>query len=331
MSSRSVLRCDVTTGDWVLFAPARAQRPHRPAPPPAPSPPPGRCPFCPGNEALTPPEVLRLDDGAGGWSVRVVPNLYPALDPSLTPARHDQGPVFRALEGCGVHEVVIESTEHARPLSQQPLEQAERILQVLHRRFCALKADPRLQAIVLFKNQGERAGTSLTHPHWQLIATPIVPRLLRLEQAVARDYFNRTSRSLYGVVLDEELAAGTRVLSANEDFVAVLPWASQVPYQVRILPREQRSSFAGVDPDRLRPLARMLQGVLGRLERVLAAPDFNLTLGTAPLADEDNGYYRWHLDVLPRLATPAGFELGSGMAINPVLPEEAASALREVD
>ncbi|HEY8943568.1 MAG TPA: DUF4931 domain-containing protein [Polyangiaceae bacterium] len=326
-----VLRFDVTTNDWVLFAPARARRPHsrsgdevsNDASP---------CPFCPGNEHLAAEELLREPDEHGvPWRVRVVRNKYPALDPAASPDQTGFGPGFRQMGGYGVHEVVIESPEHSLRLPEQSADQVERVLRVLHTRFTRLMTDPRLRAIVAFKNQGERAGTSLAHPHWQLIATPVVPSLLRHKHIVATEYFDRTGASLYTVALEEELAAQTRVLASNAAFVALLPFASHVPYQIRILPREPRGSFAHVQPHSFRPLAEILRDVLSRLDRALDAPDFNLTVATAPLGDENEPYFIWHIDVLPRLTTPAGFELGSGMAINPVLPEDAVVALRAAE
>lgn len=325
-----LLRYDVTTHDWVLFAPARATRPH-PRPTEPRSAPQGPCPFCPGNERLTAPEIDRIPDPAGrGWSVRVLANKYPALARSVPPDQRELGPMFREMGGHGVHEVVVESPEHSRTFAAQPLDQAERVIRMLHARFVALMGDPALRAIVVFKNHGERAGTSQPHPHWQIIATPVVPRELRLKHEIAAHYFDQTSRCLYCVTLEEELRAGTRVLAANEHYVAVLPFASHVPYQLRIHPREHRSSFGMVPAEHLRSLAELSQDVLARLDAALGAPDFNLTIGTAPLGDEGKRYFAWHVDVLPRLSTPAGFELGSGMSINPVLPEDAAEALRRV-
>lgn len=325
------LRFDVTTNEWVLFAPARARRPHDAAVAAAePGASASTCPFCPGQEAATPGEIVRLkDEGPAGWSVRVIPNKFPALDPAASDEQVELGRVFHEMGGYGAHEVVIESPDHSRLLADQPREQVERVLRVIHGRFLDLMRDRRLRAIVVFKNHGERAGTSISHPHWQIIATPVVPHQLRLKHEIATDYFDRTSKCIYCVTLEEELSAQTRVLDANDDYVAVLPFASHVPYQVRILPLAHRSSFASVAPERLYLLAEMLQSVLGRLARLLGRPHFNLTLGTAPLGDEEKRYFLWHIDVLPRLTTPAGFELGSGMAINPVLPEVAARELRE--
>ena len=225
----SVLRYDVTTNDWVIYAPARAQRP-QPKRPRASSEfeEQGVCPFCPGNEALTPPEVDADRDGDGRWRVRVVPNKYPAFEAG-TPNQHVQeGPMFRSMGGYGVHEALIESPEHDRTLGHQPAEQVERVLRAVHRRFIEHMRDPRLRAIVVFKNHGRRAGSTLKHPHWQIMATPIAPRLQRLKHAIATEHYDRTGDNLYRRLLEEEHAAQLRVLASNPDFTAVLPYASHV-------------------------------------------------------------------------------------------------------
>jgi UDPglucose--hexose-1-phosphate uridylyltransferase len=184
---------------------------------------------------------------------------------------------------------------------------------------------------VIFKNHGEQAGTSLQHPHCQLIATPVVPQLLRVKHRVAEEYFDQTGRCLYCVMLHEELAAEKRVVAENEAFAAIAPYASHVPFELWILPKQHQSSFGHVDPARLRPLAELLKTVLMKLDTGLENPAFNLTVNTSPRGDEGKDYFLWHLQVLPRLTTPAGFELGSGMSINTVLPEEVAAYLRDVE
>jgi UDPglucose--hexose-1-phosphate uridylyltransferase len=323
----SQLRYDVTADEWIVFAPSRASRPH------APSPRTGgdgveACPFCPGNERLSPDEVFRLDDAKGDWQVRVVRNEYPALVPSIPPGQRELSPVFREMCGHGEHEVVIESPEHSRPASAQSLDQMVRVLRVVRERFLALSASASVRAVAVFKNHGAGAGTSLAHPHWQILAMPVVPGLLRVKQAVATKHFERTARCPYVEVLEEELAAGVRVLATNDEYVAFLPYASRVPYQVRILPRRFASSFGRVSVDRLAPLAEVLQLVLSRIGGVLNDPDFNLALCTTPPDEECARSFLWHIDVLPRLEATAGLELGSGMAINAVFPEEAARVLR---
>lgn len=227
--------------------------------------------------------------------------------------------------------MIIESPDHDVFLGNQPVEQIDLLLRTLQARYLDLLRDVRFKAIVMFKNHGETAGTSLKHPHCQLIATPVVPRLVRLKQAIAADYYDLMGRCLYSDLRDEELDAQSRVLATNGDYAAVLPFASHVPFEIWILPRQQQSSFGSVEPSRLRSLAELLKTVLLKLFVGLDNPDFNLMIDTVPRGGEDQDYFLWHIQILPRLTTPAGFELGSGMSINTVLPEEAAEYLRNVD
>jgi UDPglucose--hexose-1-phosphate uridylyltransferase len=260
----------------------------------------------------------------------VIANKFPALRIEEDHHRFEEGPLFRFMGGCGAHEVIIEAPDHDRFLGDQPIEQIERVLYTLQNRFNDLMRDTRFQTIVIFKNHGEGAGTSLRHPHWQLIATPVVPRLLRLKHAAATDYFDQTGHCLYCDLLEEELAEQKRVLEENEDYAAILPYAAHVPFEIWILPKRHRSSFGQTERERLPSLAGLLKTVLQKLRIGLEDPAFNLTVNTAPRGDEDKGYFLWHMQILPRLTTPAGFELGSGMSINTVLPETAADFLRKV-
>jgi UDPglucose--hexose-1-phosphate uridylyltransferase len=333
----SFLRHDATTNDWVIFAPERARRPHAPERIPgsgASASAAGVCPFCPGNERLTPQEIYAIRDGSPnspGWKTRVVPNRFPALTIEADHHRREEGLLFRTMGGCGAHEVIIESPEHDRFLGHQPVEQVELLLRTLQLRFNDLMRDVRFQTIILFKNHGEGAGTSLSHPHWQLIAMPVVPRLLRLKHAVATDYFDQTGRCLYCALLEEELAAGDRIVAQNDHFAAFVPYAAHLPFETWILPKAHEASFGWLKAPLLRPLAEILKKMLSVLHAGLDNPHFNLTINTVPRGDEDKEYFLWHIQILPRLTTPAGFELGSGMAINPMLPEEAAQALRDVN
>ena len=333
----SQLRFDLTTGDWVVFAPSRALRPHHfalepklPPPPPSKTP----CPFCPGNEAFTPPEIYAVRSAGGSgqfpWRVRVIPNKFPALRIEADTRRVVEGPSFHYMGGCGAHEVIVESPDHAAFLSQQSVEQVELVLRTVQFRQQDLMRDRRFQAMIAFKNHGATAGTSLEHPHWQMIATPVVPRYLREKHAVATEYFDRTGECLYCVALQEELAAGKRILAQNPAYVALLPYASHVPFETWIMPRNHRSAFCDVPADELRPLAELLRLVLLKLHTALDNPSYNLTIDTVSRGDEDKEYFLWHMRILPRLTTPAGFEMGSGMSINTVLPEEARDFLSEV-
>lgn len=329
----SQLRFDRATNSWVVFAPSRSFRPHerletaRPVVRAEGT----KCPFCPGNEALTPPEIHRVPAPDGSWLVRVMPNKFPALRIEENPARQSDAHGFQYMGGCGAHEVIVESPDHDRILAQQPPEQIERVLQTLQMRYHDLMGDHRFQTVVIFKNHGVEAGTSLAHPHWQLIATPVVPPLLRLKHILASEYFDRTGDCLYRVMLRDELSAATRVVAANDSFAAVMPYASHVPFETWIVPRQCAASFRLIRPSDVSALAGLLKTVLLKLCTALDNPPFNLTIDDVARGDEDKEYFLWHMRILPRQTTVAGFELGSGMAINTVLPEEAVAFLSETD
>jgi UDPglucose--hexose-1-phosphate uridylyltransferase len=232
------------------------------------------------------------------------------------------------MGGCGAHEVVIESPSHTTFLGQQPVEQIELVLRTIHQRYQDLMRDRRFQSIIIFKNHGLGAGTSLRHPHWQIIATPVVPQLSRQRYLTATEFFDRTGECLYCVMVAEELAAAERIVGTNNEFVAFVPYAAHLPFETWIVPRRQQASIDALTPQQFRPLAEILRTMLLKLYAALDNPDFNLMIDMAPRGDEDKEYFQWHIRILPRLSTPAGFELGSGMSINTVLPEDAARFLR---
>jgi UDPglucose--hexose-1-phosphate uridylyltransferase len=194
----SVLRFDAATDDWIVFAPERGRRPGHTKPArPAEQPPPGElCPFCPGNEHLCPREIYAVRQGTApnqtGWSVRVVPNRFPALRIEEQNHRVETSHLHRRMGGCGAHEVVIESPDHNSILAGQPVSHIELVLRSLQARFNDLLRDVRFQTIVIFKNHGLGAGTSLRHPHWQVIALPVAPRLLRHRQVIAERFARST-------------------------------------------------------------------------------------------------------------------------------------------
>lgn len=332
----SILRYDVTTGDWLAYSTARAKRPDgfgggAPAASTRPGPHDPNCPFCPGRESSTPPacDVEPDPSDPSRWSVRIVPNKFPALDPSASLERRHNGPLFREMDGHGRHELVVESPDHDRYLWEQPLEQVERLVHSLARRAKTLAADPELEVVQIFKNHGSRAGSSMPHPHLQIVATPIVPRLIRTKYHTAADYYNATGVSLYTELCRAELDAGERIVCVNEEFVAFAPYASRSPYETWIVPRRASSTFYDADPATLAALPSLLLDVLGRLARALGPPPFNLLIHSAPRRHADEPDFVWHIEILPRLATAAGFELATGMTINAVLPEDAARTLRE--
>lgn len=330
------LRFDVTTGDWVVLAGDRAARPDQRSAKAAakpPSPPdyePG-CPFCLGNESQLAAIVDEEPDPADPtrWSVRLVENKYPALRSNLAPERRVHGPLFRELAGHGRHEVLIESPHHGLSLAQQPPEQIQRVLSVLHRRCQALASDRRLEVVQIFKNSGAAAGSSQAHSHFQLIATPVVPRQVRIKFQTAAEHYQVTGNSIYVELCRAELEAGSRLIAVNDDYVAFSPYASRTPYETWILPRNPAPTFDLAAASTLPALASLLGDVLRRVRSALDDPPYNIVVNSAPRRHADEPDFVWHVELIPRLNQAAGFELATGMPINEVPPELAAQTLRD--
>ena len=326
----SELRQDPSTKEWVIIATDRAKRPHefqRQQPSPRPS---SSCVFCPGHEDQTPGELWRIPSDGGGWSVRVVPNKFPALSTNEHHPHIKGEPPFRQMDGFGHHEVIIETPYHDRWMALMQPEEVVRVLTAFRERYLALRKDRHVRLILIFKNHGLAAGTSIEHPHCQVIATPVVPAHIRRKYEVAVEHYDSTGRCVYCDIVKAEREVEVRVVHRTEHFLVFEPFASRSPFETWIAPFRHSSCFASITEDELRDLGAVLQNTLARLYHGLNNPDFNLIVHTAPAEDETKPYYLWHLQIVPRLATPAGFEIGSGIYVNPCLPEEAASFLRGV-
>ena len=328
----SILRQDPTTKDWVIIATDRGKRPddfQNVASESTLRPHDSECPFCPGQENLTPPDIIRYpQDSHLDWRVRVVPNKYAAVGLNGRPYRQETGHFFREMGGVGHHEVIIETPQHDRSLSRMTTNEVELVLQACHERYCALKQDPQVKSIVLFKNHGERAGTSLIHPHSQIVGTPVAPLLIRKKYEVAISHFDDTGRCLYRDLVDQECSAMVRVLFESARFVVFHPFASRVSFETWIAPKYDEATFGHIEPSHLAELADVLRRTLKTLHDALGNPDFNYILHSAPPEDETKHYFLWHIQILPRLTTIAGFELGSGIFINTILPEDAVIHLK---
>lgn len=329
----SELRHNAATRDWVVIATERAQRPdqfrnhHRKRELPARDP---DCPFCPGNEEMTPPETWAVRDAQGAWQVRAVPNKFAAFAMKGSRQRRAQG-LLLSLDGVGAHEVIIESPRHDQTIGTLPCSQLELVLRCYRERLCALVEDPRIELVTIFRNHGERAGTSLIHPHSQLIATPVVPPYVRERMDTARAYYDQWGACLYCDMINQELGVRERLVTQNEQFVCFAPHASRQPFEMWVVPRRHHSSFGMVSDEELAGLACVLGEALARLYVGLQDPDYNYMIHTAPYAELDVRHYHWHLQVLPRLSTPAGFELGSGIYITTAYPEQTAEYLRQIE
>ncbi len=327
------LRKDPITGRWVIIATDRAKRPSdfvrekveiRGS---------GFCPFCFGNEAKTPPEIhaYRADGSAKdtpGWSLRVVPNKFPALGIEGSLSRQGEG-LYDKMNGIGAHEVIIETPDHKMTLATLPVKRVEDVLWAYRDRILDLKKDRRFKYILLFKNHGEAAGASLEHTHSQLIALPVVPKRVREEVDSAQEYFNFKERCIFCDIIRQELEDGVRVIAQNSQFIALSPFAPRFPFEMWIVPKTHQSAFEESQKDQFEQLAAMLKDMLSRLDKVLDSPAYNFVIHTSPFPDVSNDYYHWHLEIMPKLTKVAGFEWGTGFYINPTPPEESAKFLRE--
>lgn len=326
-------RKDPVTGRWVIIAAERAQRPRQlgAANNPAQAEP---CPFCAGNEALTPPEVWasrapNSQANQPGWRVRVVPNKYPALESGgLWQGENDN--FYRSQPGLGVHEVIVECPDHVTNMAELGDDQVTDILRAYRGRLSALSSDPRWRYFIIYKNQGDRAGATFEHLHSQLVALPSVPREALDEIAGAQAHFAESGRCIYCEIIERELLDGKRIIFAHDKFIALCPFAPRFAYETWLLPKAHGAVFAESSEQEIIECAHALRETIRRLNRALDNPPFNYFIHSLPMAEAAVHHYHWQLKIMPQLARAAGFEWGTGAHINSIAPEAAAKLLRDV-
>lgn len=327
------LRQNVLTREWVIISPERAKRPdefarkkdgERVLPNYLPE-----CPFCIGNEYLTLDELYHLP-GKDGWKVRVIPNKYPALTSRGKRVRRVDG-IYRSMTAVGFHEVIVEHPQHDVTIALMTDDEVADVLTTYRHRYREIKKDDRVEAIILFKNHGETAGTSVSHPHSQLVATPIVPNQIRSRMEEAIRYFDDTGECVCCRTVQDELQAKERLIFQSRDFVAFIPYAALSPFHIWIFPLRHVSSFDEINDDEIKDLAKCLKTVLAKLYHGLNNPDFNYSIRSIPIREQHSEYFHWYFTIVPRVTKTAGFEIGSGMYVNTALPEESAEFLRSVN
>lgn len=328
------LRKDPVVERWVIIAADRSKRPsdfggpqrRRES---------ESCPFCPGHESLTPPEVLVIRDpetkpNQPGWRLRVISNKYPALKIEGELQRQGEG-IFDKMSGIGAHEVIIETSEHRQDLVDLPLEQVKNVFWAYRERMRDLRNDIRFKYVMVFKNQGESAGASLEHAHSQLIATPVVPKRVHEELEGSLRHYEYKERCLFCDIVRQELQQKERIVVETEHFIAIAPFAPRFPFETWVLPRQHTNCYFEISDALLPDLARMFKIVLAKLREALSDPPYNYSLHTDTLLGEARDYYHWHFEIIPKITNVAGFEWGTGFYINPVSPEEAAAYLRQIE
>ncbi len=336
------LRKDPVISRWVIIATERAKRPSDFVPDELDDPgDPAKCPFCPGHEEATPPEVLAVRPletapNTPGWDIRVTSNKFPALRIEGGLNRQGVG-MFDKMNGIGAHEVIIETNDHFKQIQQHSPEYISKILRVMQQRIIDLSRDKRFEYVLVFKNQGKAAGASLSHSHCQIIATPIVPKRVIEELQGSRDHWNFKKRCIFCDMIDQIMMTEDLLVYQNDSFVAISPFAGMFPFEIWILPKSHQAEFQNVTPQELLDLAQVLKLILRKWYAALGNVNYNFVLHTLPTptaAEEQfplgHAHYHWHFELFPRLTKTAGFEWGTGFYINPTPPEEAAKYLHNL-
>ena len=332
----STLRKDPISGHCVIIATDRARRPHQLR----------RtetrndsivCPFCEGQEASTTGEVFAFrvpssSPDSPGWRVRVIPNKYPALDEGMGNGEtmvSDSDPLFPTGSTGGIHEVIIETAEHITSIAQLSDAQMAEVVYAYRHRIRSIRNDRRIRSAIIFKNVGAGAGASLEHVHSQLMGTSYVPLKLR-EELINSEQFLLVHGGCFfcGLVL-REAEMGDRIVFDSDHFLVICPFASRFPYEMCILPKQHASHFEVLSDNHVADLACVLRKTVACLESTLAEPTYNILIHTAPFDMPVLEHYHWHVEVLPRVTSTAGYEWGTGYYINPNPPEEAARTLRD--
>ena len=322
------VRIDPLTGQRAIIAGERAGRPGA-APRATPAAPidPAQDPFAAGHEGRTPAELYAVRPGGGppdspGWKVRVLPNRYPALEPEApSPAPHASPDLFWAGPARGAHEVIVNAPESVSSLGELSVDQVAGAVEVWRER---IRVHSEAACVHLIVNERHEAGASLLHTHAQLYALDFVPAAIARERERFGAYATRTmGGNLLADLVQQEVRQRERIVEIDDEAVLMAPYAARMPYQLMIAPRTPRMRFEEDGPAG----ARILHQALRRLARHLgASPPLNLWVRTAPSGAE---HFCWRIDILPRLTNLAGLELGAGIGLNDVSPEQAAAELRE--
>lgn len=332
------LRKNLVTREWVIIARGRGRRPSdlvREGEEAAALPPfDEKCPFCPGQEGMTPPEVFALRDGgerdSKGWRVRVVPNKFAALREEGSDRLREVG-IYSARDGFGAHEVIVESPAHNRDLWELEAGAVEEVVEAYRQRYLAHESGASQPYVLIFRNHGPRAGTSLVHPHSQLIAAPVMPHQLHVELEGAAAYWEYLGKCVFCALVEHESRGDERLVLQTEHFLVVTAYAARYPFETWILPKRHAIRFADMSEEECSDFARVLKRTLGKMAGCLKRPSYNFAIHTVPAALHNVRAYHWHVEVFPRITTPGGFELGSDIYINTTAPEEAAGFLREAE
>lgn len=328
------LRRDPIVGRWIIVNTSNCKNPQDFEVQPQHYEDAANCPFCYGNEKMTPPEIQAFRDQGSypdgrGWQVRVVPNKFPALQIEGQLDKCGDG-IFDYSNGIGAHEIVIESPRHTQDLADLEPAHIEKVLRMFCLRSKDLQKDTRFKYILIFKNYGNAAGASLDHDHAQLIALPMIPKSVLEELKGSASYFEFKERCLFCDIIRQEISENERIVTQNKEFIVFCPFVSRFPFEMWILPKAHKLFFPDIEAAEISSLAKILKEALLRMKNTLNNSPYNLIIHTSPVNGDEWLGYHWHIEIIPRIDRVAGFEWGTGFYIIPTPPELAAKYLREI-
>jgi UDPglucose--hexose-1-phosphate uridylyltransferase len=284
------------------------------------------CPFCPGNESKTPDEAFRVH-AEGGWRIRVVRHKFSKLSEEGDRNRWDTG-IKKGVNGIGIHELIVETPMHNMTTANMSLEQLRDVIQTYKDRLTEIYRDPRVEYVIIFKNSGPSAGTSIEHPLSQIVGIPITPLQIRERFEAFMKFFDETGDCLMCKTIQDELHDGARVLFNTEHFVSFVPYAALSAFHIWIFPKRHSGCFADILPEEVLDLSVNLKYVMAKLCHALDCPDFNYSIRSGKLSNANSEFIHWYMSIVPRVDMATGFELGTGMHVNSLVPEVSAEFLR---
>lgn len=325
------LRQDLVTGDWVVIAVGRGKRPEefaeqekeeiaedasRP------------CFFCYPEETGQEKDVLIYANAEGEWSLRVFPNKFPAFARGKKIKHFEEGPYF-GMDGVGYHELVV-TRDHQKQIASLSDEAAAEIIDAYQERYIDLMNKKSVNFIEIFHNHGKKAGASIAHPHSQLMAIPVISPYIQSEIDGAEKYHRANKHCVYCAMVEWEVEKQKRVVFENDNFLAFCPFSSRVAFEVWVIPKKHKPYFERITAQEKMEAGEALRMAIAKIYKGLNNPDYNFYLHTSPCDGKDYPHYHWHIEILPRTATWAGFELSTGIEISTIEPEKAAEYLRKI-
>jgi len=315
------LRKDIINSNYVIFSSQRGKRPNDYKDKNQP------CPFCPGNEFDTPPEIFSVKDKHNNWKIRVVSNKYPALT-KVKDIEDNKNNLYEKISGFGIHEVIIETPCHNQEIEKLDINDILEIFDVYSRRFEALKKEKGIKQVIIFKNHGEYAGASLKHPHSQVVAMPILTEKAKKEIFNLKKYFSKNKSCAFCDMIRMEQKENKRIIEENEDFIAFEPFASRFCFETWILPKRHLCDFESQE-NNLKSLVNIYKKTMNKLSFSIKDISYNMIIYSSPTGLKNKKFFHWRIEILPKLARLAGFEWGSGFYINSISPEKAAQILNQ--